>query len=111
MLTQVFLDSLDIRSNRLSTVEAALQIVPWVLGADEEAVTRQVILKLQHICSEKVTRNGPSRASQAWQGQRTFRMDATAEANAENVNDVQLHSNRTVVLSVACDATGSCAQA
>lgn len=57
VLTQVFMDSLDIRRNRLSTVEAALKIVPWLLGADEheDDVTKRIIRKLQEICSEKVT--------------------------------------------------------
>lgn len=55
VLTQVFMDSLDIRKNRLSTVEAALRLVPWVLGADEDEVTRNIILKLKDICSEKIT--------------------------------------------------------
>lgn len=55
VLQQVFMESLDIRRSRLSTVEAALKIVPWVLGADDDEVTENIIHKLQDICSEKLT--------------------------------------------------------
>ena len=55
VLMKVFLESLDVNRNKLSTVEGALKIVPWFISAGDHDVTHNVITKLEEVCSDKIT--------------------------------------------------------
>ena len=51
----VFLESLDVNKNKLSTVEGALRIVPFFISQRDDAVTDDIIAKLNEVCSDKIT--------------------------------------------------------